>query len=75
MNKKDKFLNEIEKDVDTMRIKIMQLEMEKKEALEYIEKTCTYDKHLMGYCRGLKTGEVKTLVYKLGGRNDRENIR
>ena len=46
-----------------------------KEAIEYIEKTCTYDKHLMGYCRGLKTGEVKTLVYKLGGRNDRENIR
>ena len=66
---KNSLLNEIEKDVDTMRIKIMQLEMEKKEALEYIEKTCLYDKHLQGYCFGLKAGQVRTLVLKLGGRN------
>ena len=67
---KNSLLNEIEKDVDTMRIKIMQLEMEKKEALEYIEKTCLYDNHLQGYVRGMNTGEVKQLVLKLGGRNE-----
>ena len=66
---KNSLLNEIEKDVDTMRIKIMQLEMEKKEALEYLEKTCLYDNHLKGYVRGMNTGEVKQLVLKLGGRN------
>ena len=68
---KNSLLNEIEKDVDTMRIKIMQLEMEKKEALKYIEEECVYDKHLQGYCFGLKSGQVRTLVLKLGGRNDR----
>ena len=67
---KNSLLNEIEKDVDTMRIKIMQLEMEKKEALEYIEQNCVYDNHLQGYIYGLKSGEIKTLVLKLGGRNE-----
>lgn len=54
-------------DIKDIQIKILKKQLE--EAKEYIEKTCTYDKHLMGYCRGLKPGEVKTLVYKLGGRD------
>ena len=46
-----------------------------KEAIKYIEQECVYDKHLQGYCFGLKPGQVRTLVLKLGGRNDREDIR
>lgn len=41
-----------------------------KEAIKYIEETCLYDKHLQGYCFGLKPGQVKQLVLKLGGRNE-----
>ena len=69
---KNSLLNEIEKDADKMRIKIMQLEIEKKEALKYISQECTYDSHLCGFCRGLNTGQVKTLVYKLGGLDEFE---
>lgn len=42
-----------------------------KEAIEYIEKICEYDKHLCGYVFGLKPGQVRTLVLKLGGRDDK----
>ena len=55
-------------DIKDMQIKI--LENQKKEALEFIEKNCVYDKHLQGYNFGLKPGEVKTLVLKLGGRKE-----
>lgn len=57
-------------DIKDIQIKILKKQLE--EAKEYIEKACTYDKHLMGYCRGLKSGQVRTLVYKLGGRNVKE---
>lgn len=39
------------------------------EALKYIEEECVYDKHLQGYCFGLKPAQVRTLVLKLGGRD------
>lgn len=41
-----------------------------KEALKYINEECVYDNHLQGYNFGLKPGQVRTLVLKLGGRND-----
>lgn len=40
------------------------------DALKYINEECVYDKHLQGYVYGLKPGQVRTLVLKLGGRND-----
>ena len=43
---------------------------EKQEELEFIEKRCTYDSHLQGYCMGLTPGEVRTLVLKLGGKKE-----
>jgi hypothetical protein len=58
--------------IDIKDLKIAELEKQKKEVLEFIEKTCVYDKHLQGYCFGLKPGQVRSLVLKLGGRN--ENI-
>lgn len=56
--------------IDIKDLKIAELEKQKKEVLDYISQECTYDKHLCGFCRGLNTGQVKTLVYKLGGKNE-----
>ena len=50
--------------------KIKELEEQRKKALEFIEKRCTYDSHLQGYCMGLTPGEVRTLVLKLGGKKE-----
>jgi hypothetical protein len=58
--------------IDIKDLKIAELEKQKKEVLDYIEKTCIYDKHLCGFCRGLNTGQVKTLVLKLGGLDEFE---
>ena len=55
-------------DIKDMQIKI--LEKQKEEVLKFIEENCVYDNHLQGYCFGLKPGQVRTLVLKLGGRND-----
>ena len=55
--------------IDIKDLKIAELEKQKQEALDFINQECVYDKHLMGFAFGLKTGQVKTLVYKLGGRN------
>ena len=55
--------------MDIKDLKIKELEKQKQEVLEFIEKECVYDKHLQGYCFGLKPGQVRTLVLKLGGRN------
>ena len=32
---------------------------------DYIEANCVYDEHLMGYCFGLSTSQVRTLMYIL----------
>ena len=58
-------------DIKDIQIKILKKQLE--EAKEYIEKTCLYDKHLQGYCFGLKPGQVRTLVLKLGGRNENKS--
>lgn len=73
MRKKDNFIEEIEKEIDRRNIKLMNLELQRNEALRYIEEECVYDKHLQGYCFGLKSGQVRTLVLKLGGRNERKD--
>lgn len=68
--KKDNFIEQIEQEVDKMNIDKMNLEMQINEALKYINEECVYDKHLQGYIYGLKPGQVKQLVLKLGGRKD-----
>lgn len=64
----------IEKDLEIqeMRRKIKKLEAEKKAALEYVEKLCVYDEHLMGYVRGIERKDTSTLVYKLTGKYPRD---
>ena len=55
--------------IETLK-EIQELKKQKQEALEFIEKRCTYDDHLQGYCMGLTPGEVRTLVLKLGGKKE-----
>ena len=52
--------------IETLK-EIQELKKQKQEALEFIEKKCTFDSHLQGFCMGLSAGEVKTLVLKMGG--------
>jgi hypothetical protein len=55
--------------IETLK-ELQELKKQKQEALEFIEKRCTYDDHLQGYCTGLTPGEVKILVLKLGGKKE-----
>lgn len=55
--------------IETLK-ELQELKKQKQEALEFIEKRCTYDSHLKGYCMGLSAGEVKTLVLKIKGGTD-----
>lgn len=57
----------IEKDLEIQNLKkkIHKLEEEKKFVIDFIEKNCVYDEHLMGYCFGLPRGKVRTLMYKI----------
>ncbi len=58
--------------IQDMRRKVKKLEAEKQAALEYIEKLCVYDEHLMGYVRGIERKDTGTLVYKLTGKSPRD---
>jgi hypothetical protein len=70
MRKKDDFMEKIRQEIDTRNVELMNLELQRDEALRYIEEECVFDKHLCGYIYGLKPGQVRTLVLKLGGRNE-----
>ena len=63
-------MTEKDLEIQELRRKVKQLEEQKKAALEYVEKRCTFDSHLQGFCMGLSAGEVKTLVLKLGGKKE-----
>ena len=58
------------KEIDRLNEKIKKLEEEKQFVIDYINKECVYDEHLQGYCKGLTSGEVRTLVLKLGGKKE-----
>ena len=58
--------------IQELRRKIKQLEESRKATLEYIEKICVYDEHLMGYVRGIERKDTGTLVYKLTGKSPRD---
>ena len=65
MTKKDLEIQELKR-------KVKQLEEIRKDTLEYIEKICVYDEHLMGYVRGIERKDTGTLVYKLTGKSPRD---
>lgn len=57
--------------IETLK-EIQELKKQKQEALEFIEKMCIYDEHLMGYVRGIERKDTGTLVYKLTGKFPRD---
>lgn len=59
-------------EIQELKMKIKKLEEEKQAALEYVEKLCIYDEHLMGYVRGIERRDTSTLVLKLTGKSPRE---
>ena len=65
-------MNEKDLKIQELRRKIKQLEESRKATLEYIEKICVYDEHLMGYVRGIERKDTSTLVYKLTGKYPRD---
>lgn len=65
MTEKDKLIQDLKR-------KIEELENRKKDTLQFIEDTCQYDSHLMGYNRGIERKDTSTLVLKLTGKYPRE---
>ena len=57
--------------IETLK-EIQELKKQKQEVLEFIEKLCVYDEHLMGYVRGIERKDTGTLVYKLTGKYPRD---
>lgn len=53
-------------------LEIQELKKQKQEVLDFIEKICIYDEHLMGYVRGIERKDTSTLVYKLTGKYPRD---
>lgn len=65
MTEKDKLIQDLKR-------KIEEYKQRQKDTLEFIEDTCTYDSHLMGYVRGIERKDTSTLVLKLTGKYPRE---
>ena len=59
-------------EIQELKMKIKKLEEQKKAVLEYVEKLCVYDEHLMGYSKGIERCETGKLVYKLTGKSPRD---
>lgn len=65
MTEKDKLIQDLKR-------KIEEYENRKKDTLEFIEQTCQYDEHLLGYNNGIERSQTSTLVLKLTGKYPRE---
>lgn len=70
MNKQHE--NDLEASLYYANKEIDKLKKERQEIIDFIEKECVYDEHLMGYCFDLKKGKVRTLMYKIKGQLDKE---
>lgn len=65
-------MTEKDLEIQELRRKVKQLEEIRKDTLEYIERLCVYDDHLMGYVRGIERKDTSTLVLKLTGKYPRD---
>lgn len=65
MTEKDKLIQDLKR-------KIEEYENRKKDTLQFIEETCQYDSHLMGYLNEIERKDTSTLVLKLTGKYPRE---
>ena len=57
--------------IETLK-ELQELRKQKQEVLDFVEKTCIYDEHLMGYVKGIERKDTATLVYKLTGKYPRD---
>jgi hypothetical protein len=58
-------MNEKDLKIQELKMKIKKLEEEKQFIIDYINKECVYDEHLIGYCFDLPKGKVRTLMYRI----------
>lgn len=65
-------MTEKDLEIQELRRKVNKLEEEKQFIIDYINKECVYDEHLMGYVRGIERKDTGTLVYKLTGKYPRD---
>ena len=65
-------MTETDKLIQDLKRKIEEYENRKKDTLQFIEDTCQYDSHLMGYNKGIERKDTSTLVLKLTGKYPRE---
>lgn len=65
MTEKDKLIQDLKR-------KIEEYKQRQKDTLDFIEDTCSYDNHLMGYIKGIERCETGKLVYKLTGKFPRD---
>lgn len=65
MTETDKKIQELKKELEIYK-------QRQKDTLDFIEETCQYDSHLMGYNKGIERKDTSTLVLKLTGKYPRE---
>lgn len=65
-------MTEKDLEIQELRRKVKQLENQKQNLIECIEKKCVWDDHLQGYCFDLKKSDVRTLMFKMkeGSKNE-----
>jgi primosomal protein N'' len=65
MTEKDKLIQDLKREIE-------KLKQRQNDTLNFIEETCQYDSHLLGYNKGIERSETSTLVLKLTGKYPRE---
>jgi hypothetical protein len=65
-------MTETDKKIQDLKKTLEEYKQRQKDTLEFIEETCSYDEHLLGYLRGIERKDTSTLVYKLTGKFPRE---
>lgn len=65
-------MTETDKKIQELKKTLEEYKQRQKDTLQFIEETCQYDSHLMGYNRGIERKDTGTLVLKLTGNHPRE---
>jgi len=65
-------MTETDKKIQDLKKELEILKQRQNDTLDFIEETCSYDSHLMGYNRGIERKDTSTLVLKLTGKYPRE---
>ena len=63
-------MTEKDLEIQELRRKVKQLEEEKQFIIDYINKECVYDEHLIGYCFDLPKSKVRSLMFKINPKKD-----